>query len=467
MARIRVSPAAFLAAFVVVGLAVGHGQVTLLLGLAIAAAAAMAIASQPAGAVFALILLIPFNDYVSQRLGLGSSDAQLFGAGKDGILFLLGAVVFIRRDRMPRSLALPISVCLVLAAGSSLFTGNAAQALYGFRNSFEPLLLILLVPCVLTASSAKKALTFFVGVSQIAAFIAIYTASLGMQWLSQMDVFSVTSGMPLPSSYFVNGSMKPRAFSPYIAPNELGVGMGLALAVIASRTDWSLRRRALLSALPLVALLLSRSRSAMLGVALLAVVLLGRYLARRKAALVGVAGALLVAGIGLTLACVAITGNDTKSSFFNDSSARGHYASLGDSASKALSHPMGFGVGKVGPRALRYTDDPVLTESFLLLIALEAGLVTGAMYGLLLYRIWRTGRKAGHSLAFLPAAAVIVTIVNQAVLPSFQSPVGWLVWIIVGIGLTCNRQLGEASMTTTSTGPRVGVGTEMGIGHLR
>jgi hypothetical protein len=209
-------------------------------------------------------------------------------------------------------------------------------------------------------------------------------------------------------------------------PNELGAYLDIALAVIVTRTDWSIRRRAALCVLPLVGIYLARSRSGLIGVVLLAAVCIIRT-ARSRFGI----GTILT--IAVAAAAVPFLSNQS-----GDLSLTGHATSLQTGLGNALTHPLGYGLGNVGPRAILTSQNPVLVESFWLLMALESGLLVLVAYLLLLTRTVRLTARAGDG--FLAAALLASVIVSQLVLPSMQDgPVSFTFWLVLALAVNAQR----------------------------
>lgn len=393
---------------------------------------------RPGLVVVALVaVLLPFNDVAAQLLGSGTPAALVVGGLKDLMLVaMVCALLFGQRERgvvLPAPLSTVLMLTLAIGAAAAVVTGDVLQALYGWRNDFEPLLLLAIVPLVVTRANARHVLTAIVAAGEAAAVVAIATHQIGLSWLLGLRVDP--GGAPLPTAYFSAGSVVPRAFSPYVGPNELGLACVLVLAVIVYRRDWSRPRRTALAVLPLVALFATASRSAWLGLGVLVVFEVVRLLRSRRLQPVRLA-ALVVAAASLALVLALLLGS-------GDPSIGGHAASLAQSVSLLLAHPLGLGTGTVGPRATRFASTAVQTESFFLVIALEAGVAAILCYAALMVATARTlirtstAPGADVNLLWMGVAALVASLPDQLVLPSMQDgAVSWLLWIIVGVSLS-------------------------------
>ncbi|MGH7686713.1 MAG: hypothetical protein ACREN2_07855 [Candidatus Dormibacteria bacterium] len=403
-----------------------------------AIAAVVACIRRPLVGVIAVAAFLPFNDVVAQILGPGTVEALAVGAVKDVLLLAITAAAIFRArgesPPYPGALRAWLIVVLGIGAVAGVMTGDVLQALYGWRNDFEPLLLLAVVPLIVRPKDARSVLTTVVIAGEAAAAIAIATHQIGLSWLLGLKL-DLAPGAALPTAYFSAGSITPRAFSPYVGPNELGLACVLVLAVIIHRTDWSRKRRNWLAVLPLVALLISASRSAWLGLGVLVVFEVVRQLRSRQYVAVRLATVALAVGALAGGVALLIGGGDA--------SIGGHQASLLQSLNLLLAHPLGLGTGTVGPRAARFATSSVNTESFLLLIALEAGVVALFCYGgvmiaagLTLVRE-RVTPNADGDLLMLGVAAMLASLPGQVGLPTLQDgAVSWLLWIIVAVSLS-------------------------------
>ena len=401
----------------------------------------------PGLAIAALLVLLPFNALATQVLqshGYGDGPLPIaVGAIKDGTLTMLVMVSVARvltgrqpRAELPLRLLYLVGGTLLIAAVSGLETDDLAAAAYGLRNDFIPLLWLLVVPLSVGSMGAGRLQALIVGVAQVVSATAVATHSIGLQWLKFLGI--LTNGGVVSSSYFVSGSLEPRAFSPFVGPNELGLACSITLAILIARNDWKLHWRLICAVLPLAALALSQSRSAAAGLALAAILVIGRSILGRRAIPTGRVFATTVAG--LAVAGLSVVLIDPSS--LSDLSAAGHQSSLVNTASAMLAHPIGFGVGTVGPRAGRFIDVSLLSESFFGVVGLEAGLMALMLYiatiagvlSLLLPRILGGGRSS--AVATASAAVLAATLIPQLFLPILQdSSLSSFLWIAVATGL--------------------------------
>ncbi|KSU53646.1 O-antigen ligase family protein [Microbacterium enclense] len=400
--------------------------------------------------ILALAFVLPANGVISAFLH--GAAATAFGAVKDALVLGLFVLVVVtgRLRRVPVPIVVLVLMIVSLGLVSGAWTSSLTQAAYGWRNDFLPFLALIVAPAILDRRHVPILATVFVVVSQAAAITTIVTWSQGLKWLFTLGVFPVPVGAPFPSSLFVAGSIVPRGFSPYAAPNESAAVATMMLAVLWTRPRWPLWLKGALTLLPLVAIYLTQSRSGYIGLALLAAALVSWAIFRARpemmwAFLTIMAGA-GVAGVTLYLFI------DKVVSHVADPSLIGHSDSLLENIPFLVTHPFGYGLGMVGPRALNYSSDAILVESFFLLLAIESGILVMLLFAALLVYLFQGGVRARTLDGFLPAALIAGSVVSFTVLPTLQEgPVAYTLWILCGMGVVAARAGGVAGAAQTSS----------------
>lgn len=429
------------AAAVFVALVVALGPLPVLAGIA-ALAVLLVVLRFPLAGIYGLIILLPFNALVSQVAPDAIGTA--YGVTKDAVvgLLLITALVSRRFNRTPTSIAVLVALLVLLPLVSGTFSPSLEQGLYGWRNDYEPLLLLVLIPAFVEGAHVRRLMLTIVTMSQVCAAIAIVTWSRGVQWLLDIGRLPVANGERFPTSLFSSGSVTPRAFSPYVAPNEMAAAMLISLAVIWCVPGLRPSRRLLLSVMPVAAILLAESRSGLFGAVILAAVLIARALRNSSQILSG--GFLALAGVATVAAAILYIGGSLEEE--SDTSIGGHAESLQDGFQQLIVHPLGMGLGVVGPRAAQF-DTNYHVESFWLLLGLESGPLVLVLFLVLLGIIATRATRARTSAGFLGAAAVSGTLVSQIVLPTLQeSPVSFLLWITVGLATVAQAQESQTAV---------------------
>lgn len=393
----------------------------------------------PVGAIYALVVLLPFNALVSQ-LAPGAVGTA-YGAIKDAVvaLLLLNALLSRRLSRVPSVVLALVTALVTVPLISGLLSPSLEQALYGWRNDYEPLLLLIVVPALVQATQIPRLLLAIGIMAQVTASIAIVTWTRGIDWLLEIGRLPVGPGESFPTSLFSSGSLDPRAFSPYVAPNELAAAMLISLAVVWCAPDLRPIHRVLLTILPVSAILVSESRSGLFGMVVLGAILVSRAL--RKTSVMLSAGFLTMAAVSILSAATIYIGDALTNE--TDSSFGGHADSLQEGFRQIALHPLGMGLGMVGPRAAQF-DSSYHVESFWLLLALESGPLVLALFIALLATFVVRGFRSATPVGFLAVAAISATLVSQLVLPTLQEgPVSFLLWLVVGLSVIAQGESHE------------------------
>jgi hypothetical protein len=446
-----------------------------LLGIALLAA------RYPYGALRVLLVLLPLHSAYVLLLGnvmlVGGATLTLLSAWKEAVIVGLAIAALLMLPRRWRSwhpvhwIALVLLAMIMVRGASDLITipDRGVAILYGARQLGEFLVLLLAVTIL------RPSLAWFQGTAKLVlpaivlcAMFAIAQPTLGNAFY---DEFFHGPGEQLHHSYLVNiGEMRRlRAVGTFIAPNELGLGVivyGLifVLPLMAVLRRW--RLVALAAMLLGIALLLSFSRSAWLGLAL-GVVVIGLLMLgnlRRlwrdgmlvktpiREILVGLAaaaaGAILIFVLvgGVTLLVGTVSGTE--------SSAAGRGESLGRGLEATFDNPGGLGLGTAGPRALELTGSSVLTENWYFVYSIQLGVIALAVVAALSvaslagvlgalrhalgrlrppYEDWLADRYRVAVVAGT-AASLVAALVGGVVIPALLDlPASLALWASVGI----------------------------------
>lgn len=459
--------------------------------------------AQPAIARISLALsiwllgVLSLNDLVTQALGR-TWYSLLFGLQKDLILAILIVLAVVAgRGRVKKIgaptlwLGVPLLVVYLACAQAYTRSTGLVSAAYGFRNSYWGLLLLPTTALLLSPASWGLLARCFIAASQACALISISTWLLGVRWLGYLVPRDSTGNFP--ATYFISGSLRPRAFSPYASPNTLGAVMAVSiivtLVVVARQRPWVAM---LLVAIPSVSLVLSESRSAAVGMVagvtvytVASVAAGGRNGIFRRPDLI-LAVFLLIGGVcllGYRVMTAVTASPPPQASHASASSAppvspaprpasgapkvatpsprphvaassaaanpllepstEGHLKSLAKSGLLLVHNPLGVGLGNVGPRSLLYSMRPSNTESSFLLVGLELGVPGLLGYLGVLLGIVRVAGRCWRSSEFIGLISLLgVVLLTQAFLPSIQELTGtWPVWILFGALLAGRAQL--------------------------
>ena len=376
---------------------------------------------QPFYLLTLLIVGLPFHVFASRamvgQLNVSQNMVEMFAFWKEGVMALLIGVLLLRRlfgqDRFkvklyPFDLGL---ACVALLMGAYVLVGPLLNVgIYGFRNYLEPLVIFYLLRAVPVSPRQLRFLVLAIlGVSAVMALVGIYQVVFWNFGDLYNWGFREADGTIPNAFYTAEVERQPhlRAIGTVTSPNELGLMLVLAMAlalVFALQAQRALWQRGLLlavTALYGVAVLLTYSRSSLVGllsmVAALAVLEIGvrnlgqalRYVLHRPGTILAVLAraALLVVGAER----VGLVARITRGINMNDPSAVGHLASYEASIPFILDHPLGIGVGMAGPRALKFADKIKIehVESSWLQMMMEIG-IPGTLFtlGVYLLMVW-------------------------------------------------------------------------------
>ena len=328
----------------------------------------------------------------SRLLLLLSSWKEVLIAG----VVVAALVRFRRRPFRPDFIALVVIafLCLIgIRVALDVFARvGLSDELLGARNASEFAILFLAVT-ILAPDVAwlRRASWVLVPLVLLAAEVGIVQLLFGFRFY---NVLYHAPGEVLTSAFSAKfgGLIVPRAVGTYTAPNEFGLGLVIYLVAILlplAFTRLNSATRTLLAAaatLACLALALTYSRSAWLGVALavpVVALLLRRPIARwvdahrRRgmahmrmmtmglAAIVVLVGGVFVVSGGLRFLVTTLTGQEA--------SAAGRPTSLSNGIEALLSHPLGGGLTSAGPKAKSLNPTAVLTENWYLVYGIQLG----------------------------------------------------------------------------------------------
>jgi putative inorganic carbon (HCO3(-)) transporter len=320
--------------------------------------------------IYATLVGVLFLEDLVSQVAKGSVR-YVIAPVKDVLLLLLLAMAVPKIKVVPRPVLYAVGFIYALVGLAALRAPSLTAAVLGFRDVYWGLLLLLATIVLATQRALVGLFWAIILMGNIGAIIAVATHSLGMWWVDAV----VRSGGRIASNYFTTGGYgNPRAFSPFQEPNVLGAAMvvviltALLRPIPVTKVVWAA------TPLPLVALLMSKSRSAVLGLILgLAVWGLTSDRTRRvvgnKSLLpwfLGLGSAFLAASIAVGFHYAATT---------SDPSARFHLKTLLSGPRLVLDNPFGLGLGRVGPRAVIAFPGATQVESGLLIISLEIGIL--------------------------------------------------------------------------------------------
>lgn len=431
--------------------------------------------------LFGLLLAgLPLHDHLLRVLTWQwhwpAGRITLISLWKEGLIALLLAVMVIQHlsGRRPIQARLyQFDLWLValglLSAAYVLLAPVVSLGVFGFRNYWEPVALLLLARFMPYSRSELKRLLLLLTVmaAGVAAF-GIYQAQF-IDFATMVRMGYVDEAGRLPFAFKTalrDFQPRPRAISTVTGPNQLAVYLQLFVLLAAfGLLRWrQFQRRLLLAGLIVllaVCWLLTFSRGGLLamGTSWLAWAMIYVYdrgvrrtwreLTQNRLLLAGLIALLLLASSGLIVTGFArrvvrgLTGQDP--------AALGHIDSLISATNLIIRNPLGNGIGMVGPRAKKMVNDLNLdvevghAESTYLQFGMEAGvpglILLAAVSLSLVATLWRLRQKrrrlgdtAAQALIEWGLVVWIGALAVFVVTPLLQNMlVAGYLWLIAGL----------------------------------
>jgi hypothetical protein len=375
---------------------------------------------RPVWALHVLVVGLALHNLVMSQLyraGVRGTALSVVAAWKDVLLLAALAALVVARGRLPRPvtavdwLALLFAGFVVLYAviPQSWLGGGATHrgVLYALRHDLLPVEAyalgrgLRLTPAE-RSGVCRTVLATAAGVALLG-ILDVYLVSLGW-WRQSAGWFENQLGLVynglsgLPENFVFNeggGEIYRRLTSTFLSPLATGYLLVVALLFLPlRRRRWAPPVALLLFA----ALLLTHTRAALLALVL---ALLVHAVLRRSAFPLALAVAVAAIGFGFVKAYDHIaprahftqselkiqednaklhpeTSNDATSA--NEASASEHFSSFRDGAHTAIHHPWGFGLGNAGVTAARTHVKIEAGESTYTELAVETGLLGGAVF---------------------------------------------------------------------------------------
>ena len=330
----------------------------------------------------ALIALLPFHAFlvtVKTRFLLGPGHAPMpqLALWKEGLLaiILLVAVIeiAISGKRLAISTLRRIDVIDGLIVGLLLlgitvsffifqFSILNSQFIYGVRYDFIPLITFVILRRVPWSDLfLKRVMNLLVAAGAIVALygiVSFFLPATFFTWLGYSDLHSLyLPDGPLAPFQQIGGTSLRRIQSVMSGPNQLGLWLLVPLSVILSSTKDALSKSWFVghTMTLLAALLLSFSRAAWMGAAV--IVVLAAWPCIR--ALSKKTSSVLVSSVLLILTAVALF---FPSVLLRAASSRGHIENPLRAIQTMVDHPLGLGLGTAGPASNRTSDACVMLE---------------------------------------------------------------------------------------------------------
>lgn len=448
--------------------------VTGLLALVIVALAAR----WPARSLILLIVLLPFQGFILAKLwawGVPPSIVRHLGAWKEALalgVVVAGARNYLasgRRADMVDRLGLAfVAVALLYLALQHTIIPSAPSAssirLLGFREDAGLVLLLLGARhAPLPANFLSRAGRAVLIVATVVAAIAIYEVIDSAAWNRfvvntihytryQVGVLHTVPVNPTDIRVYgtLGGTRFVRAGSVFLNPLTLGFYLVLGFAVGLERAARGQARPwIILSLLAIVAaVILTQTRSAILGMLIVALVALQPAAGRSRHWRAQLALALAaIAIIAIPTAFVTGLSRRVTTTSTRNADNAGHVASFWDGVNTVVHHPLGQGLGTsagTGQRFQSQVSKVVVPENTYLQMGVELGVVPMLIFAALTVTLVVKSRMASRRDPHYVVAAVGAAMAGLAVAAWFLQPwtdfsVAWSVWGLVGAALGLSR----------------------------
>lgn len=435
----------------------------------------------PFPTLLTLVLFVPFRDFITRVLLVHTelSVDQVTGVGRWWFVMIAGLVIVAAshwvRSWMagaPRfklqTVDLLAGVSILIAAVYTAISPQAGAALTSFRGYVQPMAVYFVAR--LYRPSRRDLQWALAGLLIVGTLMAGFGLVQGLTW-SKADYraqgYVRQNGDLVTPSITLRGVEYIRPASVVSGPNEFGVDMmvisavGLLAAAFTSRAArWSSIGLAVLFA---VGLVVSYSRSSLLGYIAMLVVLIvllrssmqRRWRSIRRRSRAFVAGAAILAALGL-IALAIISGFDrVLAHTFETLQSQYHYVDTVEAMRYLLSHPGGVGMGLVAPKgalALLTVEARYHVEGSLLQIGMEMGVWGLVVWmGLFVAGVLRSAQEfktvGSPSLKIATGAAAagwVGSLVAFVFLPLMQS-ISLMVWLWFLLGVACSAAEIESS----------------------
>lgn len=347
-----------------------------------------------------LVLLLPYHYQIFSVVLADVSVLKLWKEVVIGVLLIITLIQIIKKDvEYKISLFEKIMVAFIgIVVIYICVSGAPLRGLFISRIYFVPMLLVPVVRTTkITKDDLKKAMILVMANMIINCAWGIFQAYvLKGEFLIELGYGTkrVNHGLKLRNEFYVyGGGYMQRVTGTFAAPNTFGMYLAffiVLLVYLGEKLNVNKKYTYVTQFIMVVTLFLTFSRTSWIacfaGVAIhfglnnkkinKKKIFMGIALAIVAAVLAIVADYFVVkTGIGKAMASLlynTVTGRD--------SSFNGHLDSWVDSVVKVAKHPLGLGLGKNGPRALKFIKYPNLTESSYFLMIFEVGIIGAGVY---------------------------------------------------------------------------------------
>ncbi len=399
--------------------------------------------------VLILVGLIPFHAFLITWLRDVWPAGGFLAAWKEGLMVLLlligGGELILKRhsiklDRLDLALSIYIGVALIWGIVQK---ETVTQWLFGMRIDVLPFIVFGVLRHVTWSEQQKEQLYKVIYISSviILSFGILQALVLPRDFLVNFGYGTaqdmLTAGEAITGCQYLEHTAKVcRAIATFGGPTRYGVYLLVIAGVVLPFLRTKKRHLTIVGGLIALNIFLTYSRSVWVAAAVM--VIIGSFFFASKKMRRVLAGLIIIGVVAVGVTGILVKDLDQHQSLLRSiivraSSSGEHMTYLKKGLDVLVAHPMGIGLGTVGPASLRFT--PFLTENWFLQIAIEMGMVGIAAFMWMLIemgmRLYKTMTVENRGLLL----ALIGICVTGLFTHSFEESAATVTLLTVGSAL--------------------------------
>lgn len=366
-----------------------------------------------------MVSLMPFHAFLVIWAGHLFGYQVYFQAWKEILTILIVLVAawhmwhrrsLLERLFQPAAVFAIIFIIWAVLVSLMLHQAGTSSWWYGLKTDVEFMVLFLAALVLANKALGERLAQFSIIAGVCVAVIGLLQAFILPSGFWEFFGYSVATILPLQT---ISASSQIRVFSTLGGPNQLGAFLIIpTMLVLAKNLREQNAKRALLLGVLILAIIMTFSRSAWLGLIVASLVLMAQNLKRywRAGIVIGLSSAvaltLLASSKHINLQTYLLHGRDNGGISASDQERLSAYSQGLD---RIRQRPLGYGLGSAGPASFK-NPRPLITENYYLQLAVETGLV-----GLGLFMLW---------IVFMGLGLWKIRSARSVALPLFASLVG-------------------------------------------
>ncbi|MCC7543330.1 O-antigen ligase family protein [bacterium] len=416
------------------------------------------------GIVYALLIGMPFHAFVVVVLGYFIGSQLIFASWKEVLIIALCFLALIKSVydgwqwvyRPANWLVLATILFGVVGAFTHAGLDLSIAFFAGVKTTVLPWVLFLAVQPFASIVRWRRVRALVLGVALVVSVLALIQFFIvPTAWLQSVGYSSDTINAYQSVNF---GGEFGRTFATLGGPNQLGAYLILpTLWLLAIALTAEQRQKRLTAAsgavIAAAALAVTFSRSAMIGLLIACLVLLGLYVPRKYQpwyVLMGVISTMAVWTWVQEL--VRVPGSFIQRYFSRGEvnqggviigSDEGHVYAWQQGMQLVAQSPFGQGFGSAGP-ASKYGGNFVVTENWFVQLLLEVGWFGAATYAMLVVELWRTWWLASDRVSKVLFASLVGILIANLFLHTWaDSTLAIIWWALAGLSYGAGRERGH------------------------